>query len=61
MYITVHHTRDFYVLYFYYTGVIRIGLSAFRPQGVPGPTSKLSLRVPAQMGRRETEHKGGKQ
>jgi hypothetical protein len=34
-----------------------IFLSAFR-QGVPGPTSKLSLRVPAQMGRRETEHKG---
>jgi hypothetical protein len=33
-------------------------LSAFRPQGVPGPTSKLSLRVPSQMGRRETEHKG---
>jgi hypothetical protein len=26
--------------------------------GVPRPTSKLSLRVPAQMGRRETEHKG---
>jgi hypothetical protein len=25
--------------------------------GVPGPTSKLSLRVPAQMGRREMEHK----
>jgi hypothetical protein len=25
---------------------------------VPGPTSKLSLRVLAQMGRRETEHKG---
>jgi hypothetical protein len=35
-------------------------LSAFRPRGVPGPTSKLSLRVPAQMGRRETEHKGGR-
>jgi hypothetical protein len=35
-------------------------MSAFRPWGVPGPTSKLSLRVPAQMGRRETEHKGGK-
>jgi hypothetical protein len=35
-------------------------VSAFRPRGVPGPTSKLSLRVPAQMGRRETEHKGGK-
>jgi hypothetical protein len=28
--------------------------------GVPGPTSKLSLRVPAQMGRRETEHRGGR-
>jgi hypothetical protein len=27
--------------------------------GVPGPTSKLSPRVPAQMGRRETEYKGG--
>jgi hypothetical protein len=26
--------------------------------GVPRPTSKLSMRVPAQMGRRETEHKG---
>jgi hypothetical protein len=29
--------------------------------GVPGSTSKLSLRVPAQMGRRETEHKGEQQ
>jgi hypothetical protein len=28
--------------------------------GVPGSTSKLSPRVPAQMGRRETEHEGGK-
>jgi hypothetical protein len=27
----------------------------------PGPTSKLSPRVPAQMGRRETEHEGGKE
>jgi hypothetical protein len=35
-------------------------MSAFRPRGVPGPTSKLSLRVPAQMGRRETETQGGK-
>jgi hypothetical protein len=35
-------------------------LSAFRPRGVPGPTSELSPRVPAQMGRRETEHEGGK-
>jgi hypothetical protein len=30
----------------------------FDPGGVPGPTSKLSLRVPAQMGRRDMEHKG---
>jgi hypothetical protein len=28
-------------------------------RGVPRPTSKLSLRVPAQMGRRETETQGG--
>jgi hypothetical protein len=35
-------------------------MSAFRPRGVPGPTSKLSLRVPAQMGWREMEHKGEK-
>jgi hypothetical protein len=33
-------------------------LSAFRPRGFPGPTSKQSLRVPAQMGQRKTEHKG---
>jgi hypothetical protein len=35
-------------------------LSVFRPRGVPGPTSKLSPRAPAQMGRRETEREGGK-
>jgi hypothetical protein len=35
--------------------VIPVGVSTL---GVPGPTSKLSLRVPAQMGRRETGHKG---
>jgi hypothetical protein len=35
-------------------------LSAFRPRGVPGPTSKLSPRAPAQMGRREMEREGGK-
>jgi hypothetical protein len=35
-------------------------LLAFRPRGVPGPTSKLSPRAPAQMGRRETEREGGK-
>jgi hypothetical protein len=28
--------------------------------GVPGPTSKLSLRAPTQMGWREMEHKEGK-
>jgi hypothetical protein len=27
--------------------------------GVPGPTSKLSPRAPAQMGRRETKREGG--
>jgi hypothetical protein len=31
----------------------------FDPGGVPGPTSKLSLRAPAQMGWRETGHEGG--
>jgi len=35
-------------------------LSAFRTRGVPGPTSKLSLRALAQMGRRETEREGGR-
>jgi hypothetical protein len=35
-------------------------LSAFRTRGVPGPTSKLSPRAPAQMGRRETEREGRK-
>jgi hypothetical protein len=32
----------------------------FDPGGVPGQTSKLSPRAPAQMGWRETEHEGGK-
>jgi hypothetical protein len=35
-------------------------VSAFRPRGVPGSTSKLLLRVLAQMGRRETATQGGK-
>jgi hypothetical protein len=39
---------------------IRILLLAFRDRGVPGPTSEMSLRAPAQMGRRETEREGGK-
>jgi hypothetical protein len=37
----------------------RANCRRFDPGGVPGPTSKLSLRAPAQMGRRETEHKEG--
>jgi hypothetical protein len=38
-------------------GAPTVGVS--NPGGVPGPTSKLSPRAPAQMGRRETEHEGG--
>ena len=36
-------------------------LSAFQDRGVPGPTSEMSPRAPAQMGRRETEQEGGNQ
>jgi hypothetical protein len=39
---------------------IVVGVSTPGGGGVLGPTSKLSSRVPAQMGRRETEHEGGK-
>jgi hypothetical protein len=35
-------------------------VSVFRNPGVPRPTSKLSPRAPAQMGRRETEREGGR-
>jgi hypothetical protein len=38
----------------------RANCRCFDPGGVPGPTSKLSLRAPAQMGWCEMEHKGGK-
>jgi hypothetical protein len=38
---------------------VSISVGVSRP-GVPRPTSKLSLRAPAQMGRRETEREGGK-
>ena len=38
----------------------RANCRRFDPGGVPGPTSKLSLRAPAQMGWHEIEHKGGK-
>ena len=36
-------------------GAPTVGVST---PGVPRPTSKLLLRVPAQMGQRKTEHKG---
>jgi hypothetical protein len=32
----------------------------FETRGVPGPTSELSPRAPAQMGRRKAEREGGK-
>jgi hypothetical protein len=35
-------------------------VSAFRDRGVPGPTSEMSPRAPAQMGWREAEREGGK-
>jgi hypothetical protein len=35
-------------------------LSVFRDRGVPKPTSEMSPRAPAQMGRRKAERKGGK-
>jgi hypothetical protein len=37
----------------------RANCRCFETRGVPGPTSKLSSRAPAQMGRRETEREGG--
>jgi hypothetical protein len=43
-----------------FLSLLKVFLSAFRPRGVPGPTSELSPRAPAQMGRRETEREGGK-
>jgi hypothetical protein len=45
----------FWTKYFFCTYV-----SAFRDRGVPGPTSEMSPRAPAQMGRREAEREGGK-
>ena len=35
-------------------------VSAFRDRGVPGPTSEMLPRAPAQMGRREAEREGGR-
>jgi hypothetical protein len=43
-----------------FTGGRISGFVGVSTRGVPGPTSKLSPRIPAQMGRRETEHEGGK-
>jgi hypothetical protein len=37
----------------------RANCRRFETRGVPGPTSKLSPRAPAQMGRRKTEREGG--
>jgi hypothetical protein len=48
----------FFLKFIFITGYCYV-LSAFRTRGVPGPTSKLSPRVPAQMVRRETEREGG--
>jgi hypothetical protein len=38
----------------------RANCRRFETEGVPGPTSEMSPRAPAQMGRRETEHEGGR-
>jgi hypothetical protein len=45
------------MLHFFWLLLDVVGVST---PGVPGPTSKLSLRVPAQMGQRKMEHKGEK-
>jgi hypothetical protein len=38
----------------------RANCRRFETGGVPGPTSEMSPRAPAQMGRRETEREGGR-
>jgi hypothetical protein len=38
----------------------RANCRCFETRGVPGPTSELSPRAPAQMGRRKAEREGGK-
>jgi hypothetical protein len=40
------------------SAIISLPVGVSKPE-VPGPTSKLSSRAPAQMGRRETEREGG--
>jgi hypothetical protein len=54
-----HHPNDRHITSLVIFLISRL-LSVFRPREVPGPTSKLSPRAPAQMGRRETEREGGK-
>jgi hypothetical protein len=39
----------------------RANCRCFETRGVPGPTSELSSRAPAQMGRREAEREGGRE
>jgi hypothetical protein len=46
-----------YLFLHYYLLILFVGVS--RP-GVPKPTSEVSPRAPAQMGRREAEREGGK-
>jgi hypothetical protein len=43
------------------TSVIYQKCRCFETRGVPEPTSELSSRAPAQMGRREAEREGGKE
>jgi hypothetical protein len=61
----VHHNRVAFGWFCSFLFELFLGLfiglcRRFDPRGVPGPTSKLSPRAQAQMGRRETEHEGGK-
>jgi hypothetical protein len=54
------HTFPIYIMDLILAWYLSCIMSAFRPRGVPGPMSNLSLCVLAQMGWREMEHKGGK-
>jgi hypothetical protein len=49
------HTRHVVCMF----GVAVQSCWCFETRGVPRPTSKLSPRAPAQMGRREAEREGG--
>jgi hypothetical protein len=60
MVVVRHATFVIAIMHHLACNIVHSILSAFRPRGVPRPTSKLSPRAPAQMGRRETEHGGGK-